>query len=286
MHYGFLLLVSVGRFGCFGYGAASRRECSVFERSLVSIPVLSDASIVLPTRVSGSLREFYFVTFPVRYPLRGCGVSIRPSVEGLAQALFERLVFSFCSLVPDVCRYPFEGAVYLSRYRVSLREFDGLLDLVPALLESLVALSQPLSPSGLRVILADVGEYTSLFPSIMPCQHTDDNISVSLRGSGLQPLAVSPRESGLLLVCACAGSLREFRLVIFSIDRLNPPPPSVSVSPPVRQYASWAHVQGSGAARQSNLRLDTHHMMWPAMIADQLLHRLKQEYGPVRCQVP
>ncbi|KAI2840404.1 hypothetical protein CBS11852_4719 [Aspergillus niger] len=57
---------------------------------------------------------------------------------------------------------------------------------------------------------------------------------VSLRGSGLQPLAVSPRESGLLLVCACAGSLREFRLVIFSIDRLNPPPPSVSVSPPVR----------------------------------------------------
>ncbi|KAI2814420.1 hypothetical protein CBS115989_8593 [Aspergillus niger] len=165
-----LLLVSVGRFGCFGYGAASRRECSVFERSLVSIPVLSDASIVLPTRVSGSLREFYFVTFPVRYPLRGCGVSIRPSVEGLAQALFERLVFSFCSLVPDVCRYPFEGAVYLSRYRVSLREFDGLLDLVPALLESLVALSQPLSPSGLRVILADVVSlFEGLVSNPLPC---------------------------------------------------------------------------------------------------------------------
>ncbi|KAI2896332.1 hypothetical protein CBS76997_8081 [Aspergillus niger] len=59
----------------------------------------------------------------------------------------------------------------------------------------------------------------------------------SLRGSGLQPLAVSPRESVLLLVCACAGSLREFRLVIFSIDRLNPPPPSASVSPPPSKFA-------------------------------------------------
>ncbi|KAI2816815.1 hypothetical protein CBS133816_10590 [Aspergillus niger] len=76
-----------------------------------------------------------------RYPLRGCGVSIRLSIEGLAQALFERLVFffCFCPLVPDVCRHPFEGAVYLSRYRVSLREFDGLLDLVPALFEGLVS---------------------------------------------------------------------------------------------------------------------------------------------------
>ncbi|RDK41211.1 hypothetical protein M752DRAFT_267503 [Aspergillus phoenicis ATCC 13157] len=181
-----------------------------------------------------------------RYPLRGCGVSIRPSIEGLAQALFERLVFFFCSLVPDVCRYPFEGVVYLSRYRVSLREFDGLLVLVPALFEGLVALSQPLSPSGVRFILADIGEYTCLFASIMPCQHTDDNISVSLREfdgllnlvnlanmdpsqfseriwsstscssslreSGLQPLAVSPRESGLLLVCSCTETTASFCL--------------------------------------------------------------------------
>ncbi|GLA55948.1 hypothetical protein AnigIFM63604_003296 [Aspergillus niger] len=172
-----------------------------------------------------------------RYPLRGCGVSIRPSIEGLAQALFERLVFFFCSLVPDVCRYPFEGVVYLSRYRVSLREFDGLLVLVPALFEGLVALSQPLSPSGVRFILADIGdvslrEFDGLLNLVFSERiWSSTSCSSSLRESGLQPLAVSPRESGLLLVCSC------FRLVIFSIDRLKPPPPSVSVSPPPSMFA-------------------------------------------------
>ncbi|KAI2840836.1 hypothetical protein CBS12448_10527 [Aspergillus niger] len=127
-----LLLVSVGRFSCFGYGASS---------------------------------------------LRGSGRVIPAAIS-------------------------FGGAVYLSRYRVSLREFDGLLNLV----------------------------FSERIWSSTSC-------SSSLRESGLQPLAVSPRESGLLLVCSCADSLREFRLVIFSIDRLKPPPPSVSVSPPPSMFA-------------------------------------------------
>ncbi|GLA33596.1 hypothetical protein AnigIFM63309_000428 [Aspergillus niger] len=82
-----LLLVSVGQFGCFGYRAASRQECSVFERSLVSIPVLSDTYIVLPTRVLGSLREFHFVTIPV-YTYEPPVVKRVP-----VQALFEGPVF-------------------------------------------------------------------------------------------------------------------------------------------------------------------------------------------------
>ncbi|GLA26414.1 hypothetical protein ACMYSQ_004106 [Aspergillus niger] len=177
-----LLLVSVGRFGCFGYGAASRRECSALFESFTSLLFLS-----------ASLRE-YDLFF--RTSIEGaCSGSLRGSwllqSQTSAAILFEGAV-----------RYPFEGAVYLSRYRVSLREFDGLLNLVPALLEGLVF-----------------------------------NLLFSLRESGLQPLAVSPRESGLLLLCACAGSLREFRLVIVSIGRLNPPPPSVSVSPPPSKFA-------------------------------------------------
>ncbi|KAL3261626.1 hypothetical protein ABHI18_003599 [Aspergillus niger] len=218
-----LLLVSVGRFSCFGYGgristrvqSASLREYDIFFRTSIE------------GACSGSLR----------------GSCLLQSQTSAAILFEERLVFFFCSLVPDVCRYPFEGVVYLSRYRVSLREFDGLLVLVPALFEGLVALSQPLSPSGVRFILADIGdvslrEFDGLLNLVFSERiWSSTSCSSSLRESGLQPLAVSPRESGLLLVCACADSLREFRLVIFSIDRLKPPPPSVSVSPPPSMFA-------------------------------------------------
>ncbi|EHA19914.1 hypothetical protein ASPNIDRAFT_39335 [Aspergillus niger ATCC 1015] len=102
-------------------------------------------------------------------------------------------------------RYPFEGAVYLSRYRVSLREFDGLLDLVA---------TSSLRGSG-RVIPAAISFVGAVY---------------------LSRYRVSLREfDGLLNLVA--GSLREFRLVIVSIGRLNPPPPSVSVSPPPSKFA-------------------------------------------------
>ncbi|OJZ91209.1 hypothetical protein ASPFODRAFT_203660 [Aspergillus luchuensis CBS 106.47] len=97
-----LLLVSVGRFGCFDNRAASRQECGVLRRGLALFE-----SFTWLLSLSASLREY--------------DIFIRASIEGLVQALFEGLVF-LCSLVPDVCRYSFEDAVYLGRYRASLRD--------------------------------------------------------------------------------------------------------------------------------------------------------------------
>ncbi|RAK82835.1 hypothetical protein BO79DRAFT_233867 [Aspergillus costaricaensis CBS 115574] len=174
-----LLLVSFGRFGFFDNSAASRQECGLFRRGLVSVPVRSDTHIFLLTQYD---------------------IFIRASIEGLVQALFEGLVFFLCSLVPDVCRYSFEDAVYLGRYRL---HNNALTIMVALLFEThfssrmWFSYPQPLSSLKVRFILAD--------------------IATSLRECGLQSLA---------------GSLREFRLDSFSADRLNSSPPSVTIAPP------------------------------------------------------
>ncbi|OJI83227.1 hypothetical protein ASPTUDRAFT_191681 [Aspergillus tubingensis CBS 134.48] len=117
-----LLLVSVGRFGFFDNSAASRQECGLFRRGLALFE-----SFTLLLSLSASLREY--------------DIFIRASIEGLVQALFEGLVFFLCSLVPDVCRYPFEDAVYLGRYRASLRDVMVCQTLLLLLFENVVFIS-------------------------------------------------------------------------------------------------------------------------------------------------
>ncbi|GKZ94763.1 hypothetical protein AnigIFM59636_008490 [Aspergillus niger] len=174
-----LLLVSVGRFSCFGYRAASLREYDLFFRTSIE------------GACSGSLRGSWLL-----------------QSQTSAAILFEAAILS---------RVRYISADIVSLFETSSLRGSGRV--IPAAISF-----------GVRFILADIVSLFEIRWSAKPC-------SSSLRGSGLQPLAVSPRESVLLLVCACAGSLREFRLVIFSIDRLNPPPPSASVSPPPSKFA-------------------------------------------------
>ncbi|GLB09991.1 hypothetical protein AtubIFM57258_005928 [Aspergillus tubingensis] len=155
-----LLLVSVGRFGCFDNRATSLREYDIF---------------------------------------------IRASIEGLIQALFEGLVFFLCSLIPDVCRYSFEDAVYLGRYRASLRDVMVCQTLCHFSSRMWFSYPQPL-PSRVRFILADIVPLFERRWSAKPR-------STSLRECGLLLTpAASLRECGFYLICS--ASLRECGLLL------------------------------------------------------------------------
>ncbi|PYH68337.1 uncharacterized protein BO88DRAFT_488794 [Aspergillus vadensis CBS 113365] len=149
-----LLLVSVGRFGCFHNRAASRQECGkAFFESFTSLLSLS-----------ASLRD----------------------------------------------RYSFEDAVYLGRYRASLRDVMVCQTLCHFSSRMWFSYPQPLPSLRVRFILADIATSLRECGFYLTC-------STSLRECGLQSLA---------------GSLREFRLDFFSADRMNSSPPSVAIAPP------------------------------------------------------
>ncbi|GAQ44589.1 hypothetical protein AtubIFM56815_004738 [Aspergillus tubingensis] len=224
-----LLLVSVGRFGFFDNSAASRQECGLFRRGLALFE-----SFTLLLSLSASLREY--------------DIFIRASIEGLVQALFEGLVFFLCSLVPDVCRYPFEDAVYLGRYRASLRDVMVCQTLLLLLFENVVFISSAatflegaVNTSRYRYTqnLADMNPQAT---SLRECGLLLTP-AASLRECGFHLIcSASLRECGFHLICSTslrecglqslAGSLREFRLDSFSADRLNSSPPSVAIAPP------------------------------------------------------
>ncbi|TPR04892.1 Major Facilitator Superfamily protein [Aspergillus niger] len=121
-----LLLVSVGRFGCFGYGAASLREYDLFFRTSIE------------GACSGSLRGSWLLqsqtSAAILSRVRYISADIVSLFESSMPALFEGLVALSQPLSPSWARF-----ILADIGDVSLREFDGLLNLVPALFESLVS---------------------------------------------------------------------------------------------------------------------------------------------------
>ncbi|PWY82736.1 hypothetical protein BO83DRAFT_134969 [Aspergillus eucalypticola CBS 122712] len=175
-----LLLVSVGRFGCFDNRAASLQECGVFRRGLALFE-----SFTSLLSLSASLREY--------------DIFIRASTEGLVQALFEGLVFFLCSLVPDVCRYSFEDAVYLGRYRASLRDVMVCQTLCYFSSRMWFSYTQPLPSLRVRFILADI---------VPPFE----------RRWSAKPRSTSLRECGLLLTPCYLSSRVWFLLNLFHLS--------------------------------------------------------------------